>query len=279
MKKTDDSPPVPEQIEKIKNIVSDSTKNILRDYLLFSLLLISAGALIYLLFPNLIPNPDWSWGVEAPGLEPSAKTRFRPGDIFLYNTTDGKTNHNYEIISYTDPKCPGIKLADEKSAISFYGTLENADKNEPGVYDLCIDEDGWQIDADSNKLGSLISFENTSWPFFSPWMLVLEEEQEFEVNRTLSINDAQTSKIVFSFKVLNSTTYRGRDAFVVHIKNKEDSAIGPARTGLDMLSDSAVMMFVDKEYRILLYSESEDITIDLVSAPFELEDPILYSTH
>jgi hypothetical protein len=271
------NPKVPKQIEDVGNAIKNSTKTILRDYLLFSFLLISAGLIVLYVFPDLIPQPQWVWSTQAPDLSNTTTIKFLDGDSFHYIANDGKTTYPYKITATKQLDCPGIWLIDKDSAQAFYGSLSQAEIYEPGVYKICIGDDGWQIDSDSNHLGSLISFENTSWPFFSPWMLALNDNLEFRANRTLQINNAPASKIVFDFNVLESISYRGRQAYVVQIQNIDNQSTNPSSVGLSMPSDSKLLLYIDKEYRILLHSQSSDTTLDLIKAPFELENYSLHS--
>ena len=138
--------------------------------------------------------------------------------------------------------CPGIALEDAQNS-----------------YIICLRKSGFH----SNSTGYL---GDTSFVFYSPWMLYLRENFSWKLNRTITFYPTNiTQKSPLLFEVKNITRLYGRDAYVVQASKLSSNSFFVD----DFFANSTY--FVDAQNRILLGAQSQGAQIRLISAPFELD--------
>ncbi|MDE1797771.1 MAG: hypothetical protein KGH63_00005, partial [Candidatus Micrarchaeota archaeon] len=90
-----------------------------------------------------------------------------------------------------------------------------------------------------------VSFSNVSWPFFQPWMLALQDGFDWKATRLFTVQPVnESSATQVEFKVLNRTSYAGRDAYLVELTDRpapNQTAMGLAMAGAAPNADGAAV--------------------------------------
>ncbi|MFH2105927.1 MAG: hypothetical protein ABII22_01595 [Candidatus Micrarchaeota archaeon] len=113
----------------------------------------------------------------------------------------------------------------------------------------CLDKNGNEAGGNNFVLS------NAQIPIFKPWMLAIDEDWEWKVNRTLRIDGKPSQVEEIFLKTIGSENISGRDTFKVKTETK----------------DLLVYSWIDKQKRVLIKEEAEYYKLELVSAPFPLE--------
>lgn len=230
--------------------------------------------IISFLPPSIIPKPSWSWEMQESVLHKNSDFLLRPSESLEYSTESSSGSRRVVIAALPSRDCPGVVLADITSAQVQYGNLASAQAAQPGVFLICIGKDGVERDNQNHPLGSNLSFTNATWPYFAPWMLALTPNFSWSANislRAMPVN--LTSTQTLEWRVLNTTTYGGRPVYEVEVKEtRGNSSAISSPSAMPTLSSSggaSALLYIDTQYRVLLYTHSSTGTIRLLRAPFE----------
>ncbi|MEM4348562.1 MAG: hypothetical protein QXN37_03265 [Candidatus Anstonellaceae archaeon] len=163
---------------------------------------------------------------------PNTALRLQAGEKYVYEISDGvqKNTFTYQVLKHYS--CPGVVVQE---------------LTQQQTSSLCILSNGSFSDSEgiSGEGGILL---------FSPWMLAVSENFSWESTFLISsLNIKIEVPIKYSFVMTNSTA--GRPSFI--IKSKIDD-------------DPPIFYHIDAEKRVPLFISSQNVTIRLVGAPFEL---------
>ncbi len=161
---------------------------------------------------------------EAP-LHKNTKLQLRGKEHYVYSYHMNDTIFNMSFSTIQGPGCLILKYDDSPDAFS------------------CIHADG------TDDGGSNATLSNPFLVPFKPWMLAVDKPWSW--NTTMSISYGRISEHISSasYKVIRRNTYRGRLAYVVRLESED--------------SDD-VLVWVDKDKRILLKEEGPNYKIELV---------------
>ena len=245
-------------------------KSLLDGFALFSLAFLCLAAIFVILFLQNSPPPSWQWGAQAPAIAKTSEFALRAGDFLEYglwskNASGGKIF----IRAFANQMCNGTVLADSALSQKFYGGMQQAYENGNGAYAICIGNDGFERGKSGNRAGSLIGFENSSWPYYAPWMLSLKENFSLDANQTLTINPSGVvQKFPMQIKVLNKTSVLGRSAFYVKITSYGLNSEYFPSIPVSNSSAKSVYAYIDEEHRVLLLWEAAGTRLELENASF-----------
>ncbi|MEM4554262.1 MAG: hypothetical protein QXT25_00225 [Candidatus Anstonellaceae archaeon] len=188
--------------------------------------------LLFILFIFLTSPPLKFDFVQEP-LLPNANLSLYPGEQYVYEISDGmqKTTIAYHVSKQSS--CQGVVVQEvsQQSSSSF-----------------CILPNGTFVDSqESLNDGGIF--------FFSPWMLAASESFSWKTALVISSGSIRTEvPVKFNAVMANSTA--GRRAFIIKIEIEENPPI---------------LYHIDVEKRITLLIFSENFSVRLVQAPFELK--------
>ncbi|MFH1306092.1 MAG: hypothetical protein ABIH83_00340 [Candidatus Micrarchaeota archaeon] len=244
-----------------------------RSFAIYAIAIIFLAIISIFILNSYLPSPSWEWGIESSPLQHNAKHSIRADQEWIYeiNSTHSPSQ-KIQLNAFFHPSCPGVVFADITNAQRFHSSLENAMLQNPGVYAICIGMEGYESNSHGNKIGNELGFENSSFPYYAPWMLSLNENFSWKANRTLTIHPTNhTEKTSISLKTINTTKFMGRDAFYVIIKQEGGTGMLGQALGK---TNSNFSMLIDKEFRILLFAQHQNSSITLISAPFKLGEKL-----
>lgn len=231
---------------------------------LLSLLLFGLMIAFVLVSPDL--KPAWSWTVKEEPLHKNAVFALREGEVLRYALTSGTESADFRLEVRRRSGCPGLLLVDTLAETAQARRQDDRPPLPPEAYQVCVNAAGNQVDAQGRPLGSNASFANLTWPYFQPWMLALHED--FDWGAELSFNVQPGDAVArgrVRYRVLNTTEYQGRPAFVVGVETRGDgSAAGLVQEGTAL----PAILVVDRERRVLLEGQSGGAGARLVAAPF-----------
>ncbi len=130
---------------------------------------------------------------------------------------------------------------------------------EASGYEVCVNRRGVEIDRYGREIGSELNYQgNDCLVMFSPWMLAVNETWEWEVEMT-----SEADIFGMPSKTSNMLLLRGRNAEMI---------LGREAYVVEVVADGKRIqrIWVDREKRVLLYTEMESGNIELVSGPFEI---------
>lgn len=218
-------------------------------FLLYLAIFLIIGFLAFVIFSPLSQTPSWIWGFEGVPVPQTSKPYFAAGQNFTYEISGASGSRLVQIEAMRFAGCKGVFLCDSTNAKAYSGSCENAAQIQPGVYTICIASDGFERDLHGKKAGNFISFENSTWPYYAPWMLSLDDDFSYIGNKTLALTPSNAvKKYPFSISVINKTSFLSRDAYEVSIGDE--------------------ILYIDAQARILLYANYSNSSIMLVSANF-----------
>lgn len=257
---------------------------LVRQFLIFCAAFLLLGFLLALVLPGI--KPSWRWAVDEAPLSKNAAFALSPGQSLEYALSGPDGARAVRLAAMAHARCQGVLMSDVSTAQSAHNSLPAAMAAEPGVYAVCVGSDGVERALDCStgraawscgrRLGSNLSFSNTSWPYFSPWMLALSGHFSWSANLTLEAYPFNVSSSApIQIRVTNRTIWQGRRAFEVEMRGGALSPLStsenPASPPETLLSPpEPLRLLVDEQYRVLLYSQSGPLTIRLVRAPFAL---------
>ncbi|MFA5107966.1 MAG: hypothetical protein WC492_00320 [Candidatus Micrarchaeia archaeon] len=251
------------------NFIPKKEKGLFDNFAFFSIIFLALFAIFVILFVQNSPSPSWQWGAEAPPIAKTSEFNLRAGDFLQYDLWIKNASGGKIIIrAIANKNCSGVVLADQILSQRYYSSMQNAYENTNGAYAICIGKDGFERNKFGNKIGSVIGFENASWPYYAPWMLSLKENFSLNANQTLTIIPSnQVQKFPLKIEVLNKTKILGRDAFYVQITSYEISSdYFPSASGNSTIK--SIRAYIDDQYRVLLSWESAGTKVELSNASF-----------
>lgn len=198
------------------------------------------------------PPVQWNYSYSEAPLSKLAQIPFAPGDNYTYEISSVGGSALAQIRAANSAYCHGILLYDAKYANT--PSLRSAS--------VCIDNWGNQLSQDGSIIGSNLSYGNISWPFFAPWMLAVDENWSWSASSTLIAGQFETfSTTHMRFAQIGKENYLGREGYLV--------SISAAQTSGGEYGEISRLL-IDKETRVLLYSNSASSQVRLLSAPFNL---------
>jgi len=201
-------------------------------------------AIVLLFFTKPVDITKTTLNYTAEPLSPNMRLQLMPGEkyIYAYKLSGVQANITYAVLSLLGD-CMGVRA----EAISGEELVAST---------VCINMETGEVRA--NELAT---------DFFQPWMLSLRDN--FSWHSTSRINypppiefDDATLRTV---SALGREEFRGRPAFKVR-------SISTRMINGETANILEADMWVDEEKRVLLGSESKIFTIELVSAPFPLNN-------
>lgn len=156
-----------------------------------------------------------------------------PGENYVYIYNINNTKNNLTFQISDAGKCTYIRV---KEAI-----------NETGV---CVDKNG------NDKSNNNATLENPYIGIFKPWMLAVSDNWEWNIKMIVTMAGTEMEIQNINYKTIGKEKVFGRDSFIVKLTSGNDSIIN----------------WIDKEKRILLKEKGQNYEIDLVSAPFVLNE-------
>ena len=170
---------------------------------------------------------------EAP-LTKQSSLLIKPGETYLYQYTINNTNNTLTLVTLQGPQCVFIYILE---AVNQTGT--------------CLKSDG--TDGD----GSNVTLSVPYISLFKPWMLAVHDNWKWNVSMGVYISKEFNPVKTFVYETLRSEIVFGRESYVVRIIGTNDT-------------ESGVIMWVDKEKRIVLKEQGPKYEVTLIKAPFEL---------
>jgi len=216
--------------------------NIFKDFLFFCAFFLVLGAIFSLFFLNSAPPASWEYGFEATTLAKTSSFNLSVPMVFKYEIISNNDSRTMELRTKYLRNCSGLVIEDKLND-----------------YSLCILKSGMHSNF-STAMG------DSSFIFYSPWMLSLNDSFSWSVNRTFTsypVNITYRSPLFFN--VVNKTKIFGRDAFEIKLYELADDST--YFTGATLANFT---YYVDTEYRILLKAQSNDVQIILTNASFTL---------
>jgi hypothetical protein len=168
-------------------------------------------------------------------LEKNSLLLLSDGESYVYfvESPDGKQTVSYTV--HASVGCSGVMVAE---------------KTDLGTGEICILKNGFLPDSGINT-----NYGNQSILLFSPWMLAASENFSWRVDTVYKSNGLEMSFPAY-FASEGETEIAGRNAYEI--------TVGEGAGG------SSARFFVDAEKRVLLYADLGNVTVKMVSAPFEL---------
>lgn len=220
---------------------------------LFVLLCAIAFLLVFLI-AMLSPPVAWTYSVSEEPLSKLTAVQMRAGEEYFYLLRGDGIERPARIVTATGRNCGGLMMYD--ASYAQYG----GSATPPSV---CMGMDGAGIGADGKPNGNNFSYANISWPYFAPWMLAVKDGWEWRANSTVAVDSLGAGGTQgMLWKQIGSEKYLGRDGWLVSL----------SLTSPDSKDEELSRMLIDKEKRILLYSNSSGGQIFLVKAPFPLSN-------
>lgn len=172
---------------------------------------------------------------ESP-IEKNAKVALKPGEryVYLYGFNETNLSSSIEFDIENGVNCTELVMVSGNS-----------------IKSVCIDE--WGTDESSSN-------ETLSEPeifFFSPWMLALRENWDWEVTTRISIGGQEKNVWTREYRVMRTDIYEGRNAYVVE---------------LTVDGDPYEYLWIDSEKRIILKAVGSSYVVKLVNGTGELFD-------
>lgn len=170
----------------------------------------------------------------------NAQLQLLPGEAYSYLVTGPGSRQQVTYSILRSPSCAGVLVNEDMSQNS-----------------ICLSQSGALLSQEPGAVQSNSSYGNQSILLFSPWMLAVSDSFGWRFENTVSAAGTKISFPVF-LKSNGKKLLAGREAYEI--------SVGPM--------DSAPSLFyIDSEKRVLLSAESENVSVKLVSAPFELDWP------
>lgn len=166
-----------------------------------------------------------------------------PGERYEYAIFGPESNErvSYEIRS--SPLCPGVLLTGSSSK-------ETA----------CVLGDGTEYGMPTGRRTNA-SIGNGSFLIFSPWMLAVSDDFDWQLQERVYSSSVQTT-MSLRFLSLGKKTIAGREAYEI--------ALSSGLNGMQMADTAKQRLFIDSQKRVLLLAQLGNISARLVSAPFSL---------
>jgi len=206
-----------------------------------------------ILLAVLSPPVSWTYGVQEEPLNKLAGVQVKAGEEYFYVLRGEGVERPARIMAIIGRNCGGLMMYD--AAYQQYGRAIAP----PSV---CMRMDGVGIGGDGVPNANNFSYANISWPYFAPWMLAVNDGWQWRANSTVvvdSLGAGGTQGMLW--KTIGSEKYLGRDGWLVSL----------SLTGGESGDNEISRMLIDKEKRILLYSNSSAGQIYLARAPFPLD--------
>ncbi len=171
---------------------------------------------------------------EAPLAKVSALL-IQPNEGYVYLYTINNTNNTLTFLTRQGPTCVFIQVLE---AVNQTGT--------------CLKTDG--TDQDESNVTLRVSYIS----LFKPWMLAVHDDWKWNVTMGVLISDQFTPVKTFLYQTLASELVFGRESYVVRISGTDDN------------ESQEVVMWIDKEKRIILKEKGPQYEVNLIKGPFEL---------
>jgi hypothetical protein len=217
-------------------------------------LVILAIVVIFLAFTAYVlmqpPPPAYTTSYQEP-LVPAVGLKLLPGEKYVYRLGDGQNQmlieHN---VQGRSEGCMVVTTSFENYSIPF-----------------CIDE----ATGEAKLSGQTGENAQAAGPDFAQsWMLALKDGWNWtmSVNTTVEMmGSTETIQALSVYRVASRGTVKGRDAFKVIA----DTSIRRVSNGRIYSSDNTTeTVWVDVDKRVLLYTSSNGVTVELVEAPFKI---------
>jgi hypothetical protein len=203
------------------------------------------------IYAFLAPPVQWSFTFKEQPLVQVSSLAMVPGDSLQYAISNGNFTWNASIIADDAVGCNGLFMYD-RNFVSTASALSRA-----GV---CIGPHGEQLGADGKEMGSNVSYENISWPYFAPWMLAVDDNWSWSAEASFSAGPFDSlSTQVYRYSSLGHENYLGRDAFSVALSSQNQ----PGEAYYEVSR-----MLVDSKKRVLLSMKMGNMTVRLYNASF-----------
>ena len=198
--------------------------------------LISLGVfLAILIFGSMFFQPSFSKKIEIweGPLIKNSELMLVPGEVYVYTYSANNTKNNLTFIIRNGNGCTFIQV---KESVNATGS--------------CINKYG------NDRSGNNVSLDPPYIIIFKPWMLAVSSDWQWNAKMLVNVGDNELILNNASFSANGDYPVFGRQSYAVQI----------------LTNSEKVTVWVDKEKRVLLREKGGDYEIDLVSAPFELNN-------
>lgn len=250
--------------------------SLLRQFLLFSALFIGLALAFWLLSPNFMPKPSWSYSIQQTPLDKNSPLMLHPADYLVYTARSQGRTQDIRLDLSLRPGCRGVFMLDSTTRALLAQSMPTSfSAPDPMIssYSVCLGTDGNERSPANLVLGNNVSFSNLSWPYFQPWMLAVKENWSWSINTTMHIEPYNLSYAYpITYRVIGRSNATGRDAYLVEVSapssGSASSSLADPALGLGIGAEGPYSLWIDAERRVLLRGEFANTTLELTDASF-----------